>query len=375
MATRRDVIRDAILGGLGAMAAGGLGGAQMALAQDTPRPPGHGVQLPRMPVLHVPARDLPSPPHLNPVDRDKIARPIPDPMAFPHRGDVAAWRTLVRGGDHLLMEKAQAVLAAAPPATVREVTAGSARVFVIEPQQKTLPADAVILDIHGGALIFGGGDLCRDLARGIAAAYGATVWAVDYRMPPDHPYPAGLDDCVAAYRALLEAYRPERIVLKGDSAGGNLAAALLLRIRDAGLPMPAGCLLFSPELDLTETGDSFRANLGIDPLGSLLPVNLLYAGTHPLVDPYVSPIFARVEGFPPTLLVTGTRDIFLSNSVRLHRSLRDAGVYAELHVMEAIPHGGYSPGTPEAEAQMVDVRRFLTTALTPREERGRALSL
>ena len=122
------------------------------------------------------------------------------------------------------------------------------------------------LDIHGGEFIYGAGESCRAMAIGAAKRVGARVWSVDYRMPPDHPYPAGLDDCLTVYRALLEDHRPEELVVGGASAGGNLAAALLLRARDEGLPLPAGAVLMTPGSDLTASSDSLQTNLGLDPL-------------------------------------------------------------------------------------------------------------
>jgi acetyl esterase/lipase len=178
-------------------------------------------------------------------------------------------------------------------------------------------------------------------------------------MPPDHPYPASLDDCLTVYRALLNEREPTEIIVGGSSAGGNLAAALMLRARDEGLPLPAGLVLLSPELDLTETGDTFHTNAGIDPMGTLMLPNLLYAGGADLADPYLSPLFGDfTKGFPPTLLTSGTRDLFLSNTVRMHRALRDAGVEAELHVLEAAVHGNFGGTSPEEASLNRDVRLF-----------------
>jgi acetyl esterase/lipase len=188
------------------------------------------------------------------------------------------------------------------------------------------------------------------------------VWAVDYRMPPDHPFPAGLDDCVAAYRALLDDHRPDSIVIGGASAGGNLAAAVILRAREEGLPRPAGAVLMTPAVDLTESGDSLQTNLGLDPLiqASARPAFLLYAGRHDLTDPHVSPLFADfTKGFPPTILTTGTRDMLLSDTVRLHRALRAADIPADLHVTEAGGHGGFFGMAPEDEAITLEIRRFI----------------
>jgi acetyl esterase/lipase len=134
----------------------------------------------------------------------------------------------------------------------------------------------------------------------------------------------------------------------------------MARAKDEGLPMPAGLVLLTPEVDLTESGDSFTTNLGLDNiLGSrLMPANLLYAAGHDLSHPYLSPLFADVSGFPPTFIQAGTRDLFLSNAVRMHRTLRAAGVDAELHVFEAMPHGGFG-GAPEDIEMRQEIRRFL----------------
>ena len=206
--------------------------------------------------------------------------------------------------------------------------------------------------------------MCRASAASIAASTGLVAWGVDYRMPPRHPYPAALDDSVAVYRTLLREREPGQIVVAGGSAGGNLAAALLLRARDEGLPLPAALVLLSPEVDLTESGDSFVTNAPHDlALGRLGPVNELYAAGADLAHPYLSPLFGDLVGFPPTFLQSGTRDLFLSNTVRMHRRLRAAGVEAELHVFEGMPHGGFGGGAPEDAELAVEVRDFVHRAL------------
>jgi acetyl esterase/lipase len=235
-------------------------------------------------------------------------------------------------------------------------------VYLATPPGLAADDPRVMLEIHGGALIIGGGELCRLHARVALPRAGTRVLALDYRIPPDHPYPAALDDCMAVYRALLDQHRPEHIVVSGGSAGGNLAAALVLRARDEGVSLPAAVVLLSPEVDLTESGDSFGTNLGVDTVltTSLMPANLCYAGRHDLTDPYLSPLFGDfTKGFPPTLLTAGTRDLFLSNAVRMHRRLRAAGVPAELHLQEAAPHGGFFLTAPEDFELDAEIRRFV----------------
>ena len=233
--------------------------------------------------------------------------------------------------------------------------------------QKVLTRLAILgpiyLDIHGGSLLMGGGKACEVMARRSAAQVQMQTWSVDYRMPPDHPYPAALDDVLAVYRGLLDVRAPEQIVVGGGSAGGNLAAALVLRARDEGLPLPGALILLTPEADLTESGDSFQTNLGIDNVltESLADSIALYAGDHDLRHPYLSPLFGDLTApFPPTFLQAGTRDLFLSNTVRMHRKLRAGGVDAHLHVFEAMPHGGFF-GAPEDDELTDEIRRFLTS--------------
>lgn len=222
------------------------------------------------------------------------------------------------------------------------------RVYSILPSSDDAAKDGpIFLDFHGGALFSCGGDLAWKMAALAAAARPGVTWAPDYRMPPDHPYPAALDDALTVYRAALRERGPQRVIVCGTSAGGNLAAAVLLRARDEGLPMPRALVLNSPELDLTESGDSFLVFRGMGTGDSLMSINRLYAGNHDLADPYLSPLFGDVSGFPPTLLWCGTRDFFLSNTARMHRKLVQAGVETELHLGEGMPHGGFGGLSPE----------------------------
>ena len=170
----------------------------------------------------------------------------------PDRGDIAGWRAMIKASDEGLIAVME-MIPPVPDSTVETMTVGDVPVFVLTPDG--VPNDAsqpTFLDIHGGGFVIGRGDACRVLAKKSAAMVRMRTWSVDYRTPPDHPYPAALDDCIAVYRALLEVQTPEHIVVGGGSAGGNLAAALMLRCRDEGLPLPAALVLLTPEADLTE---------------------------------------------------------------------------------------------------------------------------
>ncbi len=310
-------------------------------------------------VLQVPHRAIPVPAHLSPPAQAWLSMPPrTGGPGYPALGDSEGWRQHVAQSDAMIMQLFMGGRER-PDCTISEVREGEARGFEFIPAGHD-PADRrVYLDIHGGALIMGAGEVCKAMALGSVKLHGVRVIAADYRMPPDAPFPAGLDDCVAFYRMLLRDHDPSQIIVGGGSAGGNLAAATILRARDEGLPLPAAAVLVSPEVDLTESGDSFHTNAGIDGMGSLMQANLLYAAGHDLTDPYVSPLFGDfAKGFPPTLITAGTRDVFLSNAVRLHRKLRAAGVPAELHVLEAAAHGSFGGTTPEEAALDDDIRIF-----------------
>lgn len=315
--------------------------------------------------LRLEARTIPTPTSISVEARAALERligtdgvPLNASFELPAHDDVAGWEKVKAAVD---ANYARLLAAASdmPDATVATTLFEGALVHVATPAD-VIASDAVYLELHGGALVFGGGDACCHGARVQADQLGVTVWSIDYRLPPEHRYPAALDDCLAVYRAALERHPACRIVVGGRSAGGNLAAAMLLRARNEGLSMPAALVLLSPEVDLTESGDSFAVNAGIDVMlpGSLMANNRLYAGGADLAHPYLSPLFGDVTGFPPTLLLTGTRDLFLSNTVRLHRRLLAAQVPAELHVFEAMPHGGFG-GTPEDRDAAREVTRFV----------------
>jgi acetyl esterase/lipase len=312
------------------------------------------------------SRLIPFPSSISAEARASLARLVNDdgvPLnalyTMPLPNDHTGWMKIKAAADE---QYAAAVkrLAGSLRADVETIRTGDATIHVATPETMVKP-DCAYLDFHGGALVFGGGEACRAQARMQADQHGALCYGVDYRMPPEHPYPAALDDAMTAYRYVLERHAPSCIVIGGRSAGGNLAAAMLLRARDEGLPLPAGLILLSPEVDLTESGDSFQVNQMVDVVlpGSLMRNNELYAGGDDLSHPYLSPLFGDLTGFPPTLLQSGTRDLFLSNAVRMHRALRRASVDAELHIFEAMPHGGFQWNTPEDQELAAEVSRFV----------------
>ncbi|MEJ0066715.1 MAG: alpha/beta hydrolase [Caulobacteraceae bacterium] len=316
------------------------------------------------PVVSLPAREIPLPAAISDAAREALSSSGRAEETMPALDDHDAWRKLIA-------QRTEGAAAMRGPLTERlkadvEATEmAGVPVYVGRPRgERLIDERRVVFDIHGGALIFGGGESAvRFEAAAISLRTGRVTYALDYRVPPDGPYPAALDDCLAVYRALLAEHKAEDIVVSGTSAGGNLAAALLLRARDEGLPMPAGAILLTPELDLTESGDSFHTLMGLDTVlrSRLTEMNLYYAAGADLTHPYLSPLLGDVSGFPPTFLQAGGRDIFLSNTILMHRKLRRAGVRAELHVWEGMPHGGFNGFTPEDREVSAEMQAFIAS--------------
>jgi epsilon-lactone hydrolase len=172
------------------------------------------------------------------------------------------------------------------------------------------------------------------------------VISVDYRMPPDAPYPAALDDAMTVWKAALSMAAPANMAIFGSSAGGALTLSMVLRAKQENLPLPGAIAPGTPMADLTETGDTFHTNAMLDnvlvaPGTSCDARARLYANGRNLKDPLLSPLYGDMRGFPPAILTTGTRDLLLSNTVRVHRKLRQAGVEADLHVYEGQAHAHY----------------------------------
>ncbi|MCB9752917.1 MAG: alpha/beta hydrolase [Myxococcales bacterium] len=229
--------------------------------------------------------------------------------------------------------------------------------------------DQAILYLHGGGYVMGSCASHRALAANIARSTGITTHLPEYRLAPEHPYPAGLDDALAAYRALLDrGLAARRLAIVGDSAGGGLSLATLVRIRDEGLPMPGAAVLLSPLTDLTVSGESIHTRAAADPWiksSTLTPFAELYRATVDAGDPRVSPLFADLHGLPPLLIHVGDDEILLDDSTRLASRARAAGVEVELEVWPRLWHvfHFFAPLLPEANAALAKVSAFLRAHL------------
>lgn len=223
-----------------------------------------------------------------------------------------------------------------------------------------------LLHLHGGMFCVGTPEIDRVLNAPIARATGVEVFSPDYRLAPEHPFPAAVEDAVACYRWLVE--QGNRVAIYGESAGGGLAAACTIAVRDTGLPAPAALGLISPILDLTGGSDTYRTMAPNDPdyfdTSALLAPAAAYAANTPLDEPLVSPVYADLTGLPPTMIQVGSREVLLGDSTRFARAARSASVDVALDVLD----GGWHNypiwyGVPEADDAVAAMAAFLMKAL------------
>lgn len=229
----------------------------------------------------------------------------------------------------------------------------------------------LILQLHGGGYIGPMKNIYRRFAvKYSKISFGSDVLSLDYRVAPEYPYPAALEDAVSAYRWLIEEkeYKASQIVVAGDSAGGGLALALCLYLRDHGLPLPAGIIAMSPWTDLTHSGESYQANYEIDPLFGNSTDNMIYhsayIGDGDPKDPYMSPAFGTFEGFPPMLIQVGDYEVLLSDSLAAAEQAKKAKVKHRLSVYEGMFHVfqmglGLIPESREAWDEVAEFLRIV----------------
>jgi acetyl esterase/lipase len=249
---------------------------------------------------------------------------------------------------------------------VRRMQAGALLGEWIEPSEPTAPARSrCILYLHGGAYIAMSPQTHRSLTSRLATASDASLFALDYRLAPEHPFPAAVDDALAAYRALLAMdFAPSRIVLAGDSAGGGLTLSTLLALRDSGDPLPAGAVLFSPWTDLAATGRSLVENSASDALffGTWVAAEAQhYLAETPATHPLASPVYADLSGLPPLLIQVSESEVLLDDSRRVHDNALRVGVRSTLQVWPALPHVWqmFAPILPEGRAALRDAGDFI----------------
>jgi monoterpene epsilon-lactone hydrolase len=283
--------------------------------------------------------------------------------AFPAGSDVGEQRRLLRE-----------LLSAQPlPAEVTVIAAALGGVPTAEITVDGVEPRHVVLYFHGGVYAMGDAFLAADLASQVGRRTRAKVISVDYRLAPEHPYPAAVDDALAAYQALLHnGTAPSDIVLAGESAGGGLAIATLVNARDHGLPLPAAAFVMSPYADLTLAGTTMETKREVDPLlsrESLQERVTDYVSGQDAALGLISPIFADLSGLPPLIIQAGTHEVLLDDALRLTRQAATADVQVILDITAGVPHvfQAYHPILDEATAALDRAGQLLSAHLAGAE--------
>ena len=312
---------------------------------------------------NIPARTLPTPTTVSPELQKAIAPPWQGDTTVPATTQQLR-ATIQKDND----EEAGRVdpLLRRFHVTLKEMTIAGVHVYVVKPDVVAAQnRNRLLVHVHGGGYVAFAGRAATPEAI-LMAHYGQIeVLSVDYRMPPDFPFPAAVDDAVAVWKQVIQQHPAKNVGLFGTSAGGGLTLATTLRLKQLGIPLPGALMAGTPWTDLTKTGDTYFANEYVDNIlgtndGSLDNDAKLYAGKHDRKEPLISPIYGDVSGFPPTILLSGTRDLFLSNTVRMHQKLLQAGVPADLLVFEGQSHAQYEvvDDAPESADAFHEVATF-----------------
>jgi acetyl esterase/lipase len=317
----------------------------------------------------IPARDVPVPETASPALQVVIAAP-PAPTWNTHPKSADEWKAFVQQRAAVALKGLPALREKMDVAVEPGVIAG-VKVFTVTPRQiAAANRNRVLVHVHGGGYVLSPGEAGLPEAILMAGHGHIKVISIDYRMPPDFPYPAAMDDAMAVYKDVVKATDAKRVGIFGTSTGGGMTLAMVLRARAEGLPLPAAIAPGTPWSDMTKTGDTYFTNDGVDNVlvsneGWLGEAAKLYANGHDLKDPMLSPIYGDLKGFPPTILTTGTRDLFLSNTVRVHLKLREAGVVAELLVFEGMSHAQYlfATDSPESKQHFAELSAFFSKYL------------
>lgn len=263
----------------------------------------------------IPAHDLPVPETTSPGIQARIAAPLP-PLWNRHPKSAQEWKDLVKPHDAPLFE-AVPVLCKTMGLKVEATIIAGVNAFVVTPSEiPEANCNRLLVHVHGGGYVFGGGEACLPEGLLMAGYGGLKVILIDYRMPPDFPYPAAVDDAMAVYRQIVKTTDARRTGIFGASTGGGIIMCMMLRAKAEGLPLPAAIEIGTPWSDLSRTGDSYFTNDMIDDElvsygGWLGDAAALYANGRDLKDPMLSPIYGDLSGFPPAILTTGTRDLFI----------------------------------------------------------------
>ena len=308
-------------------------------------------------VWHIGPRALPSPAGASDVLRDSIANtPQPDRETVQVKPQSEAeWLAVIAQLDEGKVEAVRDLREQLLVSVENDKIEG-VNVYHLKPAEVDYRhVDHLFVYVHGGAFILNGGEAGLQEAIIIAHRAKMQVLSIDYRMPPRYSAPIGRDDVITVFQHLLKQRSAQSMALGGISGGANLIMGMVQYLIEQGVDVPGVLYLGTPGADMSKTGDTYYLNDGVDRLlityeGLLEAAVCLYANGRDLKDPLVSPLYGDFKGFPPTFLVTGTRDLFLSATARTHIKLRQAGAIADILVYEGMSHGDYAAEAASRES-------------------------
>ena len=332
--------------------------ATVATAQTPPSAP-----------LEVPAKKLVAPPDVSPQLQKIIGAPLRTNWDLrPKTGE--EWKPVADAGAEALMKNVPGMMERMK-VKVEKTTIDGVRAFILTPE--TIAPENVnrqLIHMHGGCYVLNPREASLPEALFMAGFGHIKVVSVEYRMPPEAYFPAALDDGITVYKALLKTMPAKNMAWFGTSAGGALVLEMGLKAKELGLPMPGAIASGTPMSDVTKVGDTFYTNAMVDnvlvsPDGFCDAGAIVYAAGHDMKDPLISPVYGDMHGFPPTILTSGTRDLLLSNTVRVHRKLRQAGTEAALQVYEGMAHAHYirDDTAPETKEVFEEIATFFNKHL------------
>jgi len=314
--------------------------------------------------LDVPAKKIPVPTDVSPQLQKIIGAPLRSNWDIhPKTGE--EWKPVAEAGAAALIKNVPGMLERLK-VKVEKTTIDGVRAFIVTPET-IAPENRYrqLIHMHGGCYVLNPGEASLPEAIFMAGFGHIKVISVEYRMPPEAYFPAALDDGITVWKAALKTTDARNMAIFGTSAGGALTLEMVLKAKQLGLPLPGAIAPGTPMSDVTKVGDTFYTNAMLDnvlvsPDGFCDDGAKVYANGHDMKDPLLSPVYGDMKGFPPTILTSGTRDLLLSNTVRVHRKLRQAGVDATLQVYEGMSHAHYirDDTAPETKEVFEEIAAF-----------------
>jgi epsilon-lactone hydrolase len=331
--------------------------------------PKTSAQSPAPAALEVPAKTVPVPADVSPQLQKIIGAPLRSNWDI-HPKSGEEWKPVADAGAAALTKNVPGMIERLK-VKVEKTNIDGVRAFIVTPE--TIAPEnrnRQLIHMHGGCYVLNPGEAGLPEAIFMAGFGHIKVISVEYRMPPEAYFPAALDDGITVWKAALKSMDAKNMAIFGTSAGGALTLEMVLKAKELGLPVPGAIAPGTPMSDVTKVGDTFYTNAMLDnvlvsPNGFCDDGAKVYANGHDMKDPLLSPVYGDMKGFPPTILTSGTRDLLLSNTVRVHLKLRQAGVEATLQVYEGMSHAHYirDDTAPETREVFEEIARFFDSHL------------